>query len=639
MVQHYYITDIDLGEPTHSGHETYLDAVYYPPGYNSNPTKVIFKKNKYGKQEYSRLEVAFSELARLFLAKGTTSHQKLAVDHSKEIVGLVTEHMCYVIGQKEGLQQTFFTLDKPNEKCTVAEKQVSKAEDIPYYFFDKLPQGFFAQLLKAEKDNALTIDYASLASILTSSYTLEEDDLHKGNFGFYVIMKDGKPRVVFFKIDHDLMFAESIMSFNSSRPTHWIHSGNAFEITSEDLIGFPSLTHSANAYWPTKMAYLSNPWANKAYHNYEEVEAFSLLSGVPEFKKAKWSSFYKHILLPVDLIKLSLKELLKEKKAIERAQLSVIIEATLARQARLRAVLFSIKEFRDFVCSATTAERESLINEVVESSSLTEFRSQVTQSMSAYVNLCHSKHGFEEGDTPLHVAIKLGDYRYQETIHMFGQFINTPNAAGKKPLDIAFELHKISKNTGTDIRQDARFIMKHLLENGAERSEEFRRFNKKAKIEFYQFHTPYLNRVKNAKTYQEFKSILRDLGEDHTYCLKFKKNLAIQCIRQYIQVNQKNPALKAILIKLKNEINGNCEQSQHAGLKFIRQLRSRLWIVRQIRGLYGTTSTQSDINRLVDRELESINYPKEPHSFSFFSPNDDSAYSELPDDEVLNMRP
>ena len=96
------------------------------------------------------------------------------------------------------------------------------SEDIPYYFFDKLPQGFFGQLLKAEKNDVLVIDYASMASILASSYTLEEDDLHKGNFGFYLVQKDGKPQVVFFKIDHDLMFADSIMSFNSSRSAHWI---------------------------------------------------------------------------------------------------------------------------------------------------------------------------------------------------------------------------------------------------------------------------------------------------------------------------------------------------------------------------------------------------------------------------------
>ena len=631
MVLHYKITDIELGEPTYSGHETYLDAVYTPPGDRDNPAKIIFKKNKYGKQKYSRLEVAFGQLARLFLAKGTTSHQKLVVDNSNRVVGLVTEHLCYVIGQKESLKQTYFTLVNPRINCDVTVKNVSKEEEIPLYFFDKLPQGFFAQLLKAEKENTLSIDYASLASILSSSYSLEEDDLHKGNFGFYLIEKEGKPRVVFFKIDHDLMFADSIMSFNSSRPSHWINDCNAFNITAEDLIGFPCLINSSNAYWPTKMAYFSNPWGNKAYHNFKEVEAFSLLAGIPAFKKAKWMAFYKHILLSAELIELSLKESLEESKAIERAQMSLIVEATIARQARLRSVLFSIKEFREFVCTITKDERDALVNEVIESSPQPMFANQVTQTIASYENICQSEHGFEEGDNPLITSIKLGDYRYQETIQMFGHFINMPNSAGKRALDIAFELHKTAKNSGTDIRQDTCFIMKHLLENGAQQSEEFQQFNLNAKIESYKFPTPYLTRVVQAKTYQEFKDILRDIGEDHTLCLKFKKNLAVQCIAHFIKVNKMHPDLQPMLMQLKQEINGDCTQSEHAGLKYIRQLRSRLWIIRQIRGLYGRTSTQSEINSLVDTELERINRPKEPNCFSFFSASED-----LEDDDSLD---
>lgn len=77
---------------------------------------------------------------------------------------------------------------------------MAHAEEIPYYFLDKLPQGFFASLLRAEQDNVFSIDYASLAQILAASYTLEEDDLHKGNFGLYFIEKEGKPHAVFLKL-------------------------------------------------------------------------------------------------------------------------------------------------------------------------------------------------------------------------------------------------------------------------------------------------------------------------------------------------------------------------------------------------------------------------------------------------------
>lgn len=358
MVWHYNIADIDLGKPTHAGHVTYVDAEYYLPDSTDTPSKIIFKKNKYGKPKYSRLEVAFSQLARLFLARGLTSHQKLVVNDSSQVVGLVTEHLCYVIGEKEGLNQPFFTLNNPHINCDVTMRNIAQEKDIPYYFFDKLPQGFFAQLLKAEKQEALSIDYASLASLLASSYTLEEDDLHKGNFGFYLIEKEGKPRVVFFKIDHDLMFADSIMSFITSRPSHWVHDSNAFNITAEDLSDFPNLRNSTNGYWPTRINYFCNPWGSKEYHNSKETEAFAHLADVPEFKKAKWMAFYKHILIPIESIKEALEECLDETKAMDRSQISLIAQATVARQARLRSVLFSIKEFREFVCTLTKEEHD-----------------------------------------------------------------------------------------------------------------------------------------------------------------------------------------------------------------------------------------------------------------------------------------
>jgi hypothetical protein len=387
MVESYNLADIDLGRPTYSGHVTYLDAVYNPPETKEKPSKVIFKKNKYDKAKFSRLEVAFSQLARLFLAKDLTAHQKLVVNDSNEVVGLVTEHLCYVIGQKEGLNQSFFTLDNPQINCNYTRQHVEEVEKIPYYFFDKLPQGFFAQLLKAESEQALSIDYASLASILASSYTLEEDDLHKGNFGFYLIENEGKPRVVFFKIDHDLMFADSIMSFNAARISHLMHGSHAFDISAEDLLCFPCLKNSTNSYWPTKIGYLSTPWDNKGYHNSKEVEAFSLLAEVPEFKKAKWMAFYKHILLPAELIECSLKESLDENSAHERAQIALMVQATVARQARLKSMLFSIKEFRDFVGDLTRNEHESLLKEVVGSPSKVRITAQVTDTMSSYENL------------------------------------------------------------------------------------------------------------------------------------------------------------------------------------------------------------------------------------------------------------
>ena len=161
--------------------------------------------------------------------------------------------------------------------------------------------------------------------------------------------------------------------------------------------------------------------------------------------------------------------------------------------------------------------------------------------------------------------------------------------------------------------------MKHLLEHGAKQSPLFQQFNWDARIESYQFQTSYINLVTRAKSYQQFKDVLRDIGEDHRFCLKFQKNIAIECIAQFIQVNQNHPGMQRILHQLKKDLNGESTPSECAGLKYIRQLRSNLWIIRQFRGLYGQTSTLSEINNMVNKELDRLN-AREPNCFSFFSP-------------------
>lgn len=613
----YYLADLKLGEPTQKGHEVYLDAVYVPPDQKENPSNVIFKKNKYGKQKFSRMEVGFSHLAHLFLAKGTTAHQNLVINESQKVVGLVTEHINNVIGKNEGLNSTFYTFDNPNENCNVSACYVSRDQEIPYYFFDKLPQGFFAKLLDAEKSNRLTIDYVSLASILSSSYTLEEDDLHKGNFGFYLVEKKGKPQAVFFKIDHDLMYTASIMSFKAIRLSQWIHGNHAFDITAEDLLNFPILKNSTNFYWPTKFNYSSSS-DNKKYNSFIEVEAFGQLSNVEAFKKSKWMAFYKHILIPQKFIELTLKKSFDEHNECERAEIALIAEATIARQARLKAVLFSLKEFREFIVALTTEEQSALIRETSESFPQVDISTELKQMMSSLKKKCRLPQGFVEGDTPLHTAIKLGNYRYEESIETFGQFINCRNKAGKTPLDCAAELLPNHSVLVKDIRADSCFIMQHLLQNGAEHSKQSYQFSQKNRIDSYKFKIPYLNQVGEAKNYQQLKDILRDIGEDHSYCLKFKKNVAIKCITQFISLNQKNPELGDILIRLRKDMNGENSKSDCAGLKYIRQLRSRLWIIRLLRGLYGTTSSLMEINRILDNALDQIK-TRSLNSHSFFN--------------------
>ncbi|MGC1181790.1 Dot/Icm T4SS effector AnkK/LegA5 [Legionella sp.] len=610
MVDFYKIKDITLGAPSFSGHEAYCGAIYNPNGKN-----IVYKKNKLGIPSLSRLELSFSQLAKLFLTPDLTPHQHLVIDEKQNVVGMAVLHLCYVIENKEGLEKSFYNLGTSFKYCNTRAQKVTKPEEIPIYFLDKLPQGYCAKLMNAEKKNQLTIDYESLASILTTSYTMEEDDLHKGNFGFYIVEKNRKPHVVFFKIDHDLMFVDSIMGFHIRRPFHLFHGPSAFDITVEDLLSFPNLKHSANSYWPTKFGYLANPIDNKEYHSWAENKAFANLATNSEFKKVKWKTFYKHILIPTELIERTLRDCADFQNPIDRAHIALLTHAMVARVAALRAVLFSIKEFREFVVGLDERENESLLAEIFPAQH--DLQEKVTTSLTHFKELCTNV--FEEGDTPLHTAIKLGEYRYEETVRMFAHSINTRNSVGKTPLDLAVEqIDSTEIGVKSDIRKNMQCITRHLLEKGAFKTDSFKEADIDTKIQSYQFTNPYISRITPEYSYTEFKNILRNIGEDHQFCLKYKKNLAIECIRRWIEIRKNHLDFQQELSQLRKDVNGNSPEIECAGLKFIRQLRSRLWIIRQLRGLYGQTSTQREINKIIDQTMQSYK-TIECNSFTFFN--------------------
>ncbi|MFJ1269826.1 Dot/Icm T4SS effector AnkK/LegA5 [Legionella lytica] len=607
----YNIKDIILGLPSHSGHEAYLGAQH-----KLDNQKIVYKKNKYGIASFSRLEVSFSQLAKLFLSPDLTPAQRLVVDDENQVVGVAVQHLCYAVENKEGLEHAFYTLNNPRSNCKTTKHRISDLAKIPIYFLDKLPQGFYAQLLKAEKAGQLTINYESLASILATSYTMEEDDLHKGNFGFYLVEKAGKPQVEFFKIDHDLMFVDSIMGFHTRRPFHLFHGPAAFDIFAEDLISFPNLKRSANSYWPTKFGYVANPFDNKEYHNYAEIAAFSRLATNPAFIRAKWKTFFKHCSIPRTLIETTLKECANIQDSADRAHIALITQAMVTRLAHLRAVLFSIKEFREFVVSMTDEENEELLREIIPINDALE--PQVKQTIARFHTLC-AENGFAEGDTPLHTAIKLGEYRYDESIRMFGQFINVKNQEGKTPLDVAVDqINAFAPDAEHNVGVDMRFVMKHLLENGAQKTEAFKLARLESEVQNYNFVNPFKGNIIATSSYVDLQQTLRDIGEAHQFCLKYKKNLAIDCIRQWIEVRKSHPNFLPELKQLKRDVNGQSSEAEAAPLKYLRQLRSKLWIVRQLRGLYGLTSTQMEINQIINQAKYELN-PQGMSFFSFFS--------------------
>lgn len=598
----YRIDEINLGSFSYSGHEVYINARHIP-----SQKKIIYKKNKHGKELFSRLEICFSQLARLVLSPDLTPDHHLVKDNASNIVGVAAQHLCHVIENKEGFGKKFYALDNPRLNCTTKQCDVTQADKIPIYFLDKLPQGYYARLMQAESNNELTIDYESLASILASSYTMEEDDLHKGNFGFYLVEKNGKPQLTFFKIDHDLMLADSIMSFEVRRLFHLFHSSNAFDIIAADLTSFPNLNYSSNSYWPTKFGYVSNPLNNKEYHSFAEIEAFARLATNPKFVQAKWKIFYKHILISTELVNSSLEQCADVDNAVDRAQIALLTHAMVARLSALRAVLFSIKEFREFLTELNDTEHEFLFAELISSKS--EFKDPIKASATHFKKLCVDNQ-FDPEDTPLHTAIKLGEYRYEETLRMFAPFINTRNSEGKTPLDIASER--------MDLSEKAHSIIHHLLNNGAHSTEIFKKATVGTQFDKFTLTNPYIEPITPMLSYADFKKILRNIGEDHQFSLKSKKNLAIECIKKWIEVKKGQGNFPQELSLLRKDVNGKSSEVDAAGLKYIRQLRSKLWIIRQLRGLYGRTSSQNTINCLIDQSMKLVKNTNSTQ-YSFFS--------------------
>lgn len=644
MVEFYEFDRIDIGKDKRQhGHVVHTDAQYLQDDGTLKP--IILKLNKNDDAELTRFEVAFGELARLFLLPNLTPKQQLVRDKNGNVVGLGCDHLFTAINDYEdahnpGRPKLFYKCDANGDF-----QPVVPGDKKNYFFLEEFPAGFFANLFHKEKLGKLSIDHESLAAVLAGSYTLEEDDLHKGNIGFYAVHKhDGKPpHLVFFKIDHDLMLAESVMSQFQSRFFNWFNIEGSFDVTKRDLLNFPRLRDSKNYYWPTAGRFFV-AWNKKAYGNDADIRAFSDLSKSPAFCERKWDMFYKHVLIPPELIKQLLKKHFDETKPEEQARITLVTQAMVARQAKLRAVLFTIPEFREHVHKKYgKPEAQEAMLETIFSTVQPEvdeaYKKEVVANMNFHQHLCDpspdNKYGFHKDDTPLHAAIRLQDYRYQETWQSFGHYANQNYKEGhQSPLNLAVSLSKIPPlmpPANGDPRNDLKRTMKHMLRSGARITESFREINREGDLPTrpvdYLYSSDYLDKADKVETGKELKSLLRSLGEDYRYSLKMQKELAVICVRRFINNNIKvedklaeNPVglkkhkenIKHILKDLKVQITDSHE------LQYIRQLRSHLWIVRKARGLLGGTATQLQLDNVLDKELKRLTPPR-PSSCGLFS--------------------
>jgi hypothetical protein len=628
------IRHITLGSATQTGHSVYRRAIYRP-----DSTRIIYKLNKYNNPKYSRLEVAFNALTELFLKPNLSSPQILVKDNNHNILGVASKHLWYSAIQREDQNTPFYKIKKRNDAEDDLEKSDVLEEDPPIYFLDKFEPGFFSQLCQKERQGILSLDMDSLASVLTTSYTLEEDDLHKGNIAFYLVQKNGKPHVVFQKIDADLMLADSVMSFSGTRLVNLRHGRSAFQITARDLCDFPKLYDSNNHYWPTTKRYLTKPSDNKVYNNSEEIEAFTSLNQRPDFQQAKWRHFYKHIVIPTEMISQAITTAFDPKNPFDRAQIAMITQAVIERQARLRAVLFSIPDFRHYVHTMSAQIQDDLRHEIMLSTT-NENREHVSEHLDHtfqhYHQFC-ANNGIACDDTPLHIAIRMGEYS-PIMWKSFKEFAEIENGRGEKPLDVAIQLARHDPNweQRNTIRSHPGYIISHLLGKGVRKTQAYHLLGKRTKdlVSNYQFPTHHLNDAAKAKNSEGLIRVLRDVGEDCQFTLKMKKKLALSCVQQFIDtnINQNPQQVKLVLTKLKLALNGNGQSSSpRPELQFIRQLRSRLWVVRKIRGLLGGTATQVALTELLDQEIQRLS-PSGQGRFSFFSQQNNPVQPDEPNE-------
>jgi len=614
-----YLIDIKLGKPSkHSGHVIYKSAYSH-----SLKKKIIVKKNKHGESKYSRFEVALTDITRLFSIPKLTASQYLVYQKQK-LFGLGVEHMEYCAKYREGDDICFLTIDE-QARCHPVS---SKTSIPPVYFLNQFPHGFFAQLYQKEQDDLLEFDWAALASMLATSFTLEEDDLHKGNIGFYIVQGASKPRVVFFSIDHDLKLAGSIMSYYCPRLRNKHSIDGAYTVTARDLLNFPYIQDSQNYYWPTRWRWLTSIFDRRVYLHGGELQAFADIANRDRFKYEKWLAFYKHVLIPPSQLRTAYLNSFNPDKPEDQALIDLFTDAIVERQAQMRAVLFSIPEFRHFLTRIKETDKLRILNEITPEKS--EKRREIKKQMETELALLDT---FNVTDTPLHAAVRLGDYRYQSTWKHFKQFANMRNKNNETALDIAIQhAKKTPPRKGLDIRRDFYAISRHLYSLDAECKVSNHAYVKKRSnhIQDYLYYSSYVREARQAGSIETLVEVLKKIGQEDSYCLKLKKQIAVLSLSNFLKAQQKKPkgerVSQADLCRLFNAVNGFGDPKLNKPLQYIRQLRHSYWIVQKMRELIGGSTTQVCMSTLIRDQLPwSLKRLLAPTLFGRFAVRDSGA--------------
>lgn len=598
---------VDYGTYTHEG-DTY--------------TPWITKLNKHaGKEggEASLLEVGFSAVASLFIKPGLTPRANIVIEergeHSK-VVGVASENFnasikqqmdagipCYSFDANAWQYKSIVAditpaeivaeRDKLKGKTAGAEEMSNGSVEIRLQlekskagvnFLDHMPKDFFAELMERHNRGEVMVDMESLASIFTASYVLEEDDLHKGNIGFYVtdVADQGgcvKKKFNFFKIDHDLMFAESIMSQKDMRVANLFYTQDSFNITTRDLDGFPDLRDSGNHYWPTKKRLMTS--GNKAYDG-SEIQAFAQLRSNPSFMDAKWKYFLKSAVMPSDLIDQSLTAHLDPKEYLDK--INMIRNSVGARMAQLRNRMLESKPFKDYLAEkgeGVFAEIKEEVEHYIDGAGIDQAqRQELIRQLQNNFNMM-KRCAANEGLSSIQKSILLDSYAF-----------SLARKPTEKDINVAMDCF------GLHIEENKREAFKFacIAQDLISKSDHPTDFSEQS-VALDQFKKDYLN-PKGIKTFKEFEDAANKIRASNLP-LKQQKNEILAVLKQSQLPIDELHALKKDLKK---------DEPDSPSLKFIAQLRSELWIVRLAKKIVGVvvgaSAKQTETSSLMIHEID-----------------------------------
>ncbi len=567
---------------TVSAHETHVKCW---DDTTSGPIPVVVKMNKGGKSESSELEVYFGDIASSLIPE-LTPRQDFLIDDDNNVLGVVSQNFSYQLANKVEQGEIVYQIGAGKNIGEWSEHLPQPGDDREKFqtdckngltFLARAPLSFDKLLqFHNHSDSNVELDMDSLAGVLTASYFLEEDDLHKDNIGFYVTEQKGKKVVKFFKIDHDLMFADSVMSHRATRETSAFLGADAFKVTLDDLEKFPDLANSKNHYWPTQYRPITGT-GKKAYTR-KEAEAFKKLKDDSKFIEAKWKYFLRYSLLPQSFFQNALSEHLDATNSYDNAQTTLMATALHERMAQFRTMLFSSTEMSNYL------QRNPYLLSTIKDEIICELTAEKKQTIGMEIEQIFA--GIEN-------ALKTDPtYTVTRSIHLDAYSFKASSPPSKKDADSALDVIATKLN-GDECTPVQKFQLSCIAQDIV---------NHFPEKEWAEKITHYKNEYLKPTTIKDFQSFKAAVDHIRTAQLPLKqqKNEVIDLLNKV-----KKDLSKDDLLNIRKGLN---KTTMDPSLKFLRQLNSGFWFLRLMRrGWEGygpnPTSTVVQMRKDIDQQL------------------------------------